>query len=174
MSVGAVVMAQIEGVQETVKLEYTSWWGTKGCSRGGIIFDNHRGTGLMDAVAATHSVVVVAVLAALLRPPTGKKKNSCPPALNKNRSRTRWASLVEGSVVLVSACMVAVPNVEGSGLTEMGRGQWRRWKCRQRPWPQKCAPGNISVLLSRITRSFAVAVRPRATSGEERETHCSL
>ena len=29
------------GVQETVKLEYTSWWGTKGCSRGGIIFGNH-------------------------------------------------------------------------------------------------------------------------------------
>ena len=60
------------GVQETVKLEYPSWWGTKGCSRGAIIFGNHRGTGLMDAVAATHSAVVVAVLAALLRSPTGK------------------------------------------------------------------------------------------------------
>ena len=31
-----------------------------------MIFGNHRGTGLMGAVAATHSVVVVAVLAALL------------------------------------------------------------------------------------------------------------
>ena len=62
-------------VQETIKLEFTSWWGTKGCSRGGIISGNHRGTGLMDAVAVTHSVVVVAVLAALLRSPT-KKKNA--------------------------------------------------------------------------------------------------
>ena len=45
MSVGAVVVAQMEG------------WGTKGRS---------CGTGLMGAVAATHSVVVVAVLAAWL------------------------------------------------------------------------------------------------------------
>ena len=30
------------------------------------IFGNHRGTGLMGTVAVTHSVVVVAVLAALL------------------------------------------------------------------------------------------------------------
>ena len=37
-------------MQETAKLEYTSWWGTKGCSRGGIICGNHRGTGLMGAV----------------------------------------------------------------------------------------------------------------------------
>ena len=98
MSVTSVVVAQMGGwggVQETVKLEYTSWWGTKGCSRGGIMFGNHRGTGLMDAVAATHSVVVVAALAALLRSPTGKKSTSCPQALNENRSRIRWASLVE-------------------------------------------------------------------------------
>ena len=60
-------------MQETVNLEYTSSWGTKGCSRGGIVCGNHRGTGLMDAVAATHSVVVVAVLGALLRSPTEKK-----------------------------------------------------------------------------------------------------
>ena len=65
-------------MQETVKLEHTSWWGTKGCRRGGIIFGNNRGTGLMDAVAATHSVVVVTVLAALLRSPTGKKINLLP------------------------------------------------------------------------------------------------
>ena len=112
-----------------------------------MIFGNHRGTGLMGAASAIHAVVVVAVLAALLRSPTGKKITSCPQALNKNRSRIRWASLVEGSVLLVSACKVAVPNVEGSGLTDMGRGQWRWWKCRQRPWPQKCAPGIISILL---------------------------
>ena len=78
MWVEAVVVAQRRGggggVQETVTLEYTSRWGTKGCSRGGIIFGNHRGTGLMDAIAATHAVVVVAVLAALLGPPTGKNK----------------------------------------------------------------------------------------------------
>ena len=89
-------------MQETVKLEYTSWWGTKGCSRGGKIFGNHRGTGLMDATAATHSVVVVAVLAVLVRSPA-EKKNFCLQALNKNRSRTRWASLVERDVPLVSA-----------------------------------------------------------------------
>ena len=59
-------MGEWVGVQETVKLDYTSWWGTKCCSRGGIIFGNHPGTGRKDAVAATHSVVVVAVLAALL------------------------------------------------------------------------------------------------------------
>ena len=47
--VGAVVVAQMGG------------WGTKGRS---------RGTGLMGADAATHSVVFVAVLAALLRFPT--------------------------------------------------------------------------------------------------------
>ena len=47
--------------------------GTKGCSRGGMIFDNHRGTGLMGAASAIHAVVVVAVSAALLRSPTGKK-----------------------------------------------------------------------------------------------------
>ena len=45
MSVEAVVVAQMGG------------WGTKGHS---------RGTGPMGAVAATHSVVVVAVYAALL------------------------------------------------------------------------------------------------------------
>ena len=67
------------------KLEYTSWWGTKGCSRGGIIFGHHRGTGLMDAVAATHSAVVVAVLAALLQSPTGKNVlTSWPQAPKKN------------------------------------------------------------------------------------------
>ena len=79
MSVGTVIVAQMGGVggcARTAKLEYTSWWGTKGCSRGGIIFGNHRGTGLMDAVAATHSVVVVAVLAALLRSPTRRKKKT--------------------------------------------------------------------------------------------------
>ena len=59
-------------MQEAVKLVYTSWWGTKGCSRGGIGCGNHCGTGLMDVVAATHSVVVVAVLVALLRSPAGK------------------------------------------------------------------------------------------------------
>ena len=116
-------------MQETVKLEYTSWWGTKGGNRGGRIFGNHRGTGLMDAAAAIHAVVVVAVLAALLRTPTEKNVTSWPQALNKNRSRIRWASLVEGSVFQVSACKVAVPNVEGSGLTEVSRGQWRRWEC---------------------------------------------
>ena len=76
VSVGMVVVAQMGGVgggARTSKLEYTSWWGTKGCSRGGMLFGNHRGTGLMDAITATHSVVVVAVLAALLRYPTGKK-----------------------------------------------------------------------------------------------------
>ena len=82
------------GVQETVNLECMSWWGTKGCSRGGILFDNHRGNGVMDAVAATHSEVVVAESAALLRSPTGKYKISWPQALNKNRSRISWASLV--------------------------------------------------------------------------------
>ena len=90
---------------ETVKLKYTSWWGTKGCSRSGIINGNHRGTGLMDAVAATHSVVVVAVLVALLRPPTIKiKPLILLRRLNKKHSRTRWAHLVEGAVPLVSAC----------------------------------------------------------------------
>ena len=59
-------------MQKAVKLEYTSWWGTKGCSRGGIICGNRRGAGRMDAVAATLSVVVVAVLAALLRSSTKK------------------------------------------------------------------------------------------------------
>ena len=178
VSVGTVVVAQMGGwrsVQDAVKSKYTSWWGTKGCSRGGIIFGNHRGTGLMDAVAVTHSVVVVAVLAALFRSPTEKKiLASCPQALKKNRSRTRWASLAKGSVLLVSACKVAVPNVEGSGLTEMGRGQWRRWKCRQRPRPQKSAPGIISISLDGLTRSFNVTVPPMATAGEEREAHCSL
>ena len=93
-----------------------------------MILGNHRGIGL-SAASAIHAVVVVAVFAALLRSPTGKKITSCPQALNKNRSRIRWASLVEGSVLLVSACKVAVPNVDGSGLTEIGRCQWRRWKC---------------------------------------------
>ena len=74
VSVGTVVVAQVgewRSVQDAVKPECTSWWGTKGCSGGGMIFDIHRGTGLMPGVAATQSVVVVAVLAALLRPPTG-------------------------------------------------------------------------------------------------------
>ena len=131
VSVGTVIVDQMGGVgggARTVKLEYTSWSGTKGCRRGGIIFGNRRGTGLMDAVAVTHSAVAVAVLAALLRSPTEKKITSCPQALNKHRSRTRWASLVEGPVLLVSTCKVAVPNVEGSGLTEMSPDQWRRWK----------------------------------------------
>ena len=57
-------------VQGLVNLEYTGWWGTKGCSRGGICFGNHRGTRLMDAVKVKHSVVVVAVLAI----PRGKTK----------------------------------------------------------------------------------------------------
>ena len=61
------------GVQEAVNFECTSWWGTKGCSRGGILCDNHCGTGLMDAVAAAYSVVVIAVHAAMLRPPTETK-----------------------------------------------------------------------------------------------------
>ena len=138
------------------------------------MFGSHRGTGLMGAASAIRAMVVVAVLAALLRSPTGQKITSCPQALNKNRSRTRWASLVEGSVLLVSACKVAVPNVEGSGLTDMGRGQWRWWKCRQRPWPQKSAPGIISILSDRMSRSFTVTVPPMATAGEEREAHCSL
>ena len=79
----------------------------------------------MDAVAATHSVVVVAVLVALLRPPTIKIKHLILlRRLNKNHSRTRWAYLVEEAVRLVSACnFVAVPNIEGSCLTEMGPGQ---------------------------------------------------
>ena len=94
-----------------------------------MIFGNHRGTGLMGAASAIRAVVVVAVLASLLRSPTGKKITSFPQALNKNYIRPRWASPVEGSVLLVSACKVAVPNVEGSGLTEFGRGQWRRWEC---------------------------------------------
>ena len=101
VSVGAVIVAQMGG-----------GWGTKGSSRGGMIFGNHRGTGLVGAASAIHAVVVVAVLAPLLRSPTGKEITSCPQALNKNCSRTRWASLVEGSVLLVSACKVAVPNVE--------------------------------------------------------------
>ena len=42
---------------------------------------------------------------------------SWPQPLNKIDSRTRWASLVEGAVLLVSTCKVAVSNVEGSGLT---------------------------------------------------------
>ena len=105
-------------MQETVKLEYTSWWGTEGCRRGGIICGNHCGTSLMDAVAATHSVVVVALLAALLRSSTDKKKTAYPQALNENCSRIRWASLVERAVLLISACKAAVPNVEGSCLSE--------------------------------------------------------
>ena len=80
-----------------------------------MIFGNHRGTGLVGAASAIHAVVVVAVLAALLRSPTGKKITSCPQALKTSRSRTRWASLVEGSVLLASACKMAVTNVEGSG-----------------------------------------------------------
>ena len=77
-------------MQETVKLKYSSWWGTKDCSRGGIIFGDHDGTGLLDDVAAKHSVVVVAVLAALLRSTTEKKLlTSCPHALNEDRSRAR-------------------------------------------------------------------------------------
>ena len=51
-------------------------------------------------------------------PPLEKNKISWPQAIKKDRSRVRWASLVEGSVLLVSACKVAVLNVEGSGLTE--------------------------------------------------------
>ena len=73
----------------------------------------------MEAVSAKHSVVVVAVLAALIRSPTGKKsEKSWPRALNERRSRIRYASLVERSVFLVSACKVAVTNVQGSGVTE--------------------------------------------------------
>ena len=87
----------------------------------------------MDAVAATNSVVVVAVLAALLRSPTREEWTPWPQALNEDRSRIRWAPLVDGFVLLVSACKVALPNVEGSGLTRMGRGQRRWWKCRPRP-----------------------------------------
>ena len=40
VSVKAVVVAQmgrVGGGSRTVKLVYTSWWGTKGCRRGGII-----------------------------------------------------------------------------------------------------------------------------------------
>ena len=73
-------------MQETVKLKYTSSWGTRGCSRGGTICGNHRGTGLMDDVAATHSVVVVAVLAALLRPPTKKLNLLSSGAKQKSQS----------------------------------------------------------------------------------------
>ena len=71
-------------VQETVKLEYTSWWGTKVCSRGGKIFGNHRGTGLTDAVEATHSVIIVAVLAVSLRSPTAKKVNLLASGAKQN------------------------------------------------------------------------------------------
>ena len=69
VSVGTVVMAQMEewgGAQEAAE------FGTKVCNRGGIICGNHCGTRLMDAVAATRSVVVVAVLAAFLRSPAWK------------------------------------------------------------------------------------------------------
>ena len=59
-------------MQETVNLEHTSRWGTKDGSRGGILVYIHRGTGVMDDVAATHSVVVVAEPAALLRFSTRK------------------------------------------------------------------------------------------------------
>ena len=76
------------GVQEAVKLQYTTWWGTKSCSRGGIISGNYRVTGLRDAVAATHSVVVVAVVSTSLRSPAGENQTSCPQAQNKVRSRT--------------------------------------------------------------------------------------
>ena len=69
----------------TAKLEYTSWWGTKGCSRGGIIFGNHRGTGPMEAVAATHSVVFVAVCGVVANP-HGKKKLLASGAKQKPQS----------------------------------------------------------------------------------------
>ena len=105
--------------------------------------------------------------------PHVKKNNLLPSGARKKRSRIRWASLVEGSVVLVSACKVAVPNVEGSGLTEIGRGQWRRLECHERPRPQKCAPGIISILWNKMTRSFTVTVPPMATAGEERKAQCS-
>ena len=60
-------------MQEAAKLEYTSWWGTKGCRRGGIVCGNHRDTGLMGAVAEIYSVVVVAVLATSFAIRHGKK-----------------------------------------------------------------------------------------------------
>ena len=88
----------------------------EGCSRGGILCGNHSGTGLMYAVATTHCVAVVAVHAAALQSPTESKYTSYhPQVINKNRSRTWGAPLVYGVVLLVSACKVAVPNVEGSG-----------------------------------------------------------
>ena len=90
-------------MQETAKLEYRSWWGTKSCGRGGIICGNHRSTSVMDDFASTHSMVVIAVLAALLESPMEIKNSYPPQALSKNCSRTRWASLVEGADHLVSA-----------------------------------------------------------------------
>ena len=71
--VGLIVVAQVGwwgGVQEAVNFEDTSWWGTKDCSRGGIIRGTYLGTVLMDAVGAPHSVVVIAVLATSLQRPT--------------------------------------------------------------------------------------------------------
>ena len=79
VSVGTIVVAQMGVVQEAVKPEYTICWGTKGCSRGGIICGYHRGTGLTGAVAATHSVVVIAVLATSLRSPTEKQTKPLAP-----------------------------------------------------------------------------------------------
>ena len=58
---------------------------------------------------------------------------SCPQALKNNAVASVWTFLVEGSVVLFSACKVAVPNAEGFGFTDRGRGRWRQLKCRHGP-----------------------------------------
>ena len=153
VSVGTVVVAQMGG------------WGTKGCSRGGIILGRTAAMARWVPLQR-HTLWYSSLYLRRFAIPHGQKiLASCPHALNKNRSRINWASLVEGSILLVSACKVAAPNVEGSGLTDVGRGQWQR---------QKCAPGIISILLNRLTRSFTVTVPPMATAGEEREAHCSL
>ena len=97
--------------------------------------------------------------------PPRKKYNLLPSGAKQKLQSHKVGSLVEGSVVLVSAYKVAAPNVEGSGLTEMGRGQWRWWKCRQRPRPQKCSPGIISILLEQNNK---VLHRNCTTHGDSR------
>ena len=81
VSVGTVVVARMEGCKKRSNSS-TRVVEEKGCSGGGIICGNNCGTGLMGAVAATHHMVVVAVLAAWLRSSTEKKESltSCPQA----------------------------------------------------------------------------------------------
>ena len=86
---------------------------------------------LADAVAAASSLVAVAALATWLGSPASKY--ILPAGTKNNADASVRTSLLKGSVVLFSACKVAVPNAEGSGLTDGGRGRWRRLKCRHDP-----------------------------------------